>query len=435
MSLVAMGLSHHTSPVSVLEEAALDEGGVMALARRIAGGESIREVLVLGTCNRLEVYAEASTFHGAVSDLGAALVAATGIPAERLTDHLYVHYEERAIAHLFAVACGLDSMAVGESSILGQLRAALRRAQRDGRAGPALNGVVQQALRVGKRAHAETELDRASVSLVEAGLSSACAHVGALSNARVVVVGAGSMAGLAVATVDRAGCADLVIASRTMERARRLAAPIGARAVSLTRLDTVLVQADIVISCTGAVGHVLDARRIETVADLRQGRPQAYIDLALPRDIDPRAEGVPGVHLVGLAELGEILSGGIVADDVAEVRDLVTAEVAAYLARRRMVQVAPTVAALRSRATDLLEGELVRLDTRLPDLDERQRAEVRLGMHRLLEKLLHTPTVRVKELAGQSDPGDYAHALRELFGLDPYDVAAVSTSHDPGVLS
>lgn len=435
MSLIAMGLSHHSAPVHVLEEAALDEGGVNALADRLSGAESVREVVVLATCNRLEVYAEAATFHGAVTDLGAALVHATGIPQDRLADYLYVHYEDRAIAHLFSVACGLDSMAVGESSILGQLRAALRRAQRDGRVGPELNGLLQHALRVGKRAHAETSLDRTSVSLVEAGLSAAVEHVGPIERARALIVGAGSIAALAVATLDRSGCSDLEIASRTLDRARRLAAPVGARALPMTRLDSALRGADIVISCTGAVGHILDEERVRAVTERRPGRPQAYVDLALPRDVDPAVDDLPGVRLVSLTELGDLLAGRGSGDEVAEVRDLVTVEVATYLARRRMTQVAPTVAALRARAVGLMENEAARLESRLPELDERQRAEVRLALHRTVDKLLHTPTVRVKELAGRGEPGDYADALRQLFGLDPYDAAAVSSPCESGGLT
>ena len=432
MSLIAMGLSHHTAPVHVLEEAALDEGGVNALADRLAGAESVREVVVLATCNRLEVYAEAATFHGAVTELGAALVNATGISQDRLTDYLYVHYEDRAIAHLFSVACGLDSMAVGESSILGQLRGALRRGQRVGRVGPELNGLLQHALRVGKRAHAETNLDRTSISLVEAGLGAAVEHVGPLQQARILIVGAGSIAALAVATLERAGCTDLDIASRTLDRARLLAAPVGARALPMTRLDSALCEADVVISCTGAVGHILDEDRVRTVTRARHGRRQAYVDLALPRDVDPAVVDLPGIRLISLSELGDILAGRGAGDDVAEVRDLVTVEVASYLARRRMTQVAPTVAALRARAVDLMENEVSRLESRLPELDERQRAEVRLALHRTVDKLLHTPTVRVKELAGRTEPGDYAEALRQLFGLDPYDVAAVSSPCEGG---
>ncbi|QQS01432.1 MAG: glutamyl-tRNA reductase [Austwickia sp.] len=435
MSLLAVGLSHRSAPMAVLEEAAVDAAGVEALAQALAACENVREVLVLGTCNRLEVYAECGTFHGALAEIGQCLVAATGIERERLTEHLYVHYEERAIAHLFTVACGLDSMALGEGQILGQLRTSLRRAQRAGRAGPVLNALVQQALRVAKRAHTETGLDRAGLSLVETALGAAADHVGPLTGACVLVLGAGSMSSLAATTIARSGCRDLVIVNRTYERAVLLAEATAGRAVRVTRMAQALTEADVVVSCTGAVGYVVSADQVGEAAAARQHRPQVYLDLALPRDVQPSAGQTPGITLLGLAELGDLLAGrdgDTAADELGAARDLVTAEVAAYLAHRRTLQVAPTVAALRSRAQQVLEAELDRLAARVPDLAEREQAEVRLAMHRVVEKLLHTPTVRVKELAGSAEPGDYAHALRELFGLDPYDVAAVSTPVEPG---
>ena len=436
MSLLVVGLSHRSAPMAVLEEAAVDPAGIDGLAAALASCENVREVMVLGTCNRLEVYAETTTFHGALTEIGQCLVAATRIDRERLTEYLYVHYEERAIAHLFGVACGLDSMAVGEGQILGQLRTSLRRSQRAGRAGPVLNTLVQQGLRVAKRAHTETGLDRAGLSLVEAGLRGAQAYVGPLADASVLVLGAGSMSSLAATTVTRTGSRDLVILNRTHERAVRLAAATSGRAARTAELPAVLADADVVISCTGAVGYVVGADLAAAAAAARGHRSQVYLDLALPRDIAPAAADVDGVTVLGLAELGEIIAaGGTTSDDLAAARDLVTAEVAAFLTHRRSLQVAPTVAALRSRAQEVLQGELDRLATRVPDLDDRERAEVRLAMHRVVEKLLHTPTVRVKELTGTAEPGDYAHALRELFGLDPYDVAAVSTPPDKGGLA
>lgn len=435
MSLLAIGLSHRSAPMAVLEEAAIDPQGVTALAAALASCDNIREVMVLGTCNRLEVYAEAATFHGAVSEIGALLVAATGIPRERLTEHLYVHYEERAVAHLFTVACGLDSMAVGEGQILGQLRCGLRDAQHAGQAGPVLNSLVQQALRVAKRAHTETGIDRAGLSLVEAGMRAAQAHVGELADASVLVLGAGSMSSLAASTVARLGCRELIVVNRTYDRAVRLADSTGGQPMPLHRLDEALAVADVVISCTGAVGYVLPPERIEHASRARDGRPQVYVDLALPRDVHPEGGHHPGVTVISLAELGDIIAADTDAkDEVESVRDLVTAEVATFLAHRRTLQVAPTVAALRARAQEVLQAEMERLDGRLPDADEHVHAEVRLAMHRVVEKLLHTPTVRVKELTGTSDPGDYAHALRELFGLDPYDVAAVSSPPETGGL-
>ena len=427
-AVVVLGLSHRSAPIALLEAVALDPARAAALATAVHDGENVQEAVVLATCNRVEVYARAATFHGAVTEIGEALAAASGVPLAELRDHLYVHYEDRAIAHVFSVACGLDSMAIGEGQILGQLRGALRSAQERGQAGATLNALFQQALRVGKRAHAETGIDSVSVSMVEAGLLHAADVLGPLADTRVLVIGAGSMSGLAATTISRLGSSDMVIINRTLAKAQHLAAATGGRALPLHDLEVALSQADLVISCTGAVGHVITTETIAAAADSDSGGPQVFIDLALPRDVAPDVAELDGIHVVGLAELGEVLAAdGQSTPHVKAAHDLVVAEVAAYLTGRRAQDVAPTVAALRSRAAEVVTAELNRLDHHLPDdLPETTRAEIQLAVHRVVEKLLHTPTVRVKELAGDGEGGDYALALRELFDLDPHDVAAVS---------
>ena len=437
MSVVVIGLSHRSAPLALLEAAALDPVGAAALATVVCRGGNVSEALVLATCNRVEIYAVAETFHGAVTDISDALVAAAGVPLAVLREHLYVHYEDRAIAHLFSLACGMDSMAVGEGQILGQLRMALRAAQKREQVGGTLNTLFQQALRVGKRAHTETDIDRVSVSMVEAGLRHSAGVRGSLADTRVLVVGAGSMSSLAATTVSRLGSAELVIINRTLAKAEHLAAATGGRALPLQDLELALSQADLVISCTGAVGHVITAEILSAAAGARVGGPQVLIDLALPRDVAPDVADLPGVHVVGLAELGEALAtDSTFAPHVKAVRDLVVAEVAAYLAYRRAHEVAPTVAALRSRAADVVAAELSRLDQRLPeDLSKNTRAEIQLAVHRVVEKLLHTPTVRVKELAVDGKSGEYTQALRELFDLDPDDVAAVSAVPESGAVA
>ncbi|HRW18874.1 MAG TPA: glutamyl-tRNA reductase [Dermatophilaceae bacterium] len=428
MSVLVVGLSHHSAPLALLERAALTPEAAAALGRRLAGDECLDGAAVLATCNRIEVYAGAATFHGALSAVTAALADATGMPRGELTEHLYVHYEERAVAHVFGVAAGLDSMAVGETQILGQLRDAHRTAHRDGTLDEELGALLQRALRVGKRVHAETDIDAASRSLVDAGLEAAAEWVGPLEAARVLVVGAGGMSALAATTVARSGPAELVIVNRTTARAQRLAARVGGRVVAWPHRGEALVEADVVVCSTGAAGHVVDRAQVEAVLAARTGRRQAYVDLALPRDVDPGVAEIPGVRLVDLTTVGDRLAAGAV-PGVAQVRDLVTAEVAEHVAARATRRVAPTVAALRARAESVLAAELDRLDARAPGLDEHSRAEVHQAMRRVVDKLLHAPTVRVKVLAAQADsPGDYEAALRELFGLDEHDIAALSVS-------
>jgi len=334
------------------------------------------------------------------------------------------------VAHAFTVACGLDSMAVGESQILGQMRDALGGAQEAGQVGESLNSLLQQALRVGKRAHTETDIDQHSVSLVQIALEQSRDVLGPLDLRSAAVVGAGGMSGLAAATTRREGIGSLTIVNRTFERAERLAAATSGEARPWSDLGDVLAASDLVITCTGAVGHVITADLLEASAVRRSGRAQVVVDLALPRDVEPAvtwSARIPSVTLVDLQGLGQLLEGRADTTQVGQVRELVTGEVADYLTRRMEKSVAPTVAALRARAAALVSAEMERLDQRLPELDAATRAEIAHAVHRIVEKLLHTPTRRVKEFAMGGSGDDYAAALRELFDLEPKDVANVST--------
>ena len=425
MSVLVVGVSHRTAPVSVLEQLALDPDGVQKLIRQVIDCEHVLEATVLSTCNRIEIYAEVDRFHGSVEAVSRVLCERAVQRPEDIVQHLYVHYDDGAVSHLFNVASGLDSMVVGEGQILGQAREALRLGQDTGSIGPALNVLFQQALRVGKRAHAETDIDGAAPSLVSVAVDRAAAAIGPISGKRVVVIGAGSMAALAVSTVRRLGAADIAIANRTSSNAARLAEQYDGRMVELADLDRSLVQADLVISCTGATGLVLPLAQIAQ-ARSHATRPLAIIDLALPHDVDPAVGQLPGVTLIGLARLAEEVNDGEGATDVAAVRSIVNQEITAFLAARRSASVTPTVVALRTMATGVVEAEVDRLMSRLPDLDLQTRAEVELAVRRVADKLLHQPTVRVKELANETGAISYAAALAELFSLDPEAVDAVT---------
>ncbi len=431
MSVLVVGVSHRSAPVPVLERLALDPSGVSKLVADVLESAHVSEAAAVSTCNRVEIYAEVDRFHGSVEDLSAMLAARAGESREDVIPHLYVHFDEGAVAHLFAVAAGLDSMVVGESQILGQVREALRRGQDDGSVGTALNVLFQQALRVGKRAHTETDIDRAGQSLLTVALD----QVGQdLTGRRVLVVGAGSMAGLAVATASRRGSTDIVVANRTPERAHRLAETAGGRAVGLQAVPGEIAAADLVVSCTGATGMVLDAA---SFAGVDHTGEVDVLDLALPHDIDPVVGDLPGVRLTGLADLARTLENSDAAVDIDSVRRIVAEEVAAFDAARRAAQVTPTVVALRTLATDVVDAEMLRLLGRLPELTPAARAEVEQTVRRVADKLLHAPTVRIKELAQQTNAVSYADALAELFALDSEAVKAVTRPEveTPGISS
>jgi glutamyl-tRNA reductase len=424
MSVLVVGMSHKSAPVALLEQVALDGDSVNKLIDEVAACEHVTEATVIATCNRIEIYADVDRFHGSVEEVSRLLIERAGESTEVMLPHLYVHYDDGAVSHLFQVVAGLDSMAIGEGQILGQTRDALSAGQEIGTVGPALNVLFQQALRVGKRARAETDIDRAAPSLVTAALDRSHAAVGGLAGKRVLVLGAGAMAGLATATVAARGAGSVAVVNRTPGNAERLAREYGARSAALAELGAELALADVVVSCTGAAG-VLVTREMVAAATT-DGRELAIVDLALPHDVEPSAADLPGVTLVNLTQLADELRASEAGQEVEAVRQIVAQEVAAFLSARRQASVTPTVVALRSMATSVVDAEMERLSGRLPDLDDATRAEVLHTVRRVADKLLHQPTVRVKELANEDGAVSYADALAKLFALDQDAVDAVT---------
>jgi len=418
VSVLAVGISHRSADVRVLERATVPAGEVNKVLDELLRCENVVEAALVTTCNRVEVYTVVEAFHGGLADVVGVLGRHSGLDVAELYEHLYVHYASAAAEHLFQVSAGLDSMVIGESQILGQVRTAYNTASEAGTAGRALHELFQRALRVGKRVHSETGLDAAGGSVVSEALADADATLGGLTGRRALIVGAGSMGGLAAAALRRAGIGEIVVANRTEQTGARLAElqvqqGTPARAVGLADLEAHLAQADIVVSCTGSSGIVVDA----TMVAGRTG-PLVVCDLGLPRDVAPDVADLPGVTIVDLESLQRRLAAAPSGLDTARAAGIVAEEVRGHLATQRSAEVTPTVTALRRRAAEVVDAELLRLDSRL-DLDGPVRAEVAQTVRRVVDKLLHTPTVRVKELASGPGGAEYAEALRELFQLDP----------------
>ena len=440
MSVLLFGVSHRSAPVSVLERLATDEPDQFKLVQQLLQSPLVTEVMMLSTCNRVEVYAVVDAFHGGLSAIGAVLAEHSGLTMGELTKHAYVRYSEAAVEHLFAVTSGLDSAVVGEQQVLGQVRRAYAAAEAHQTVGRVLHDLAQRALAVGKRVHSETSIDAAGASVVSVALDIAATRLSGLDGRTAVVIGAGSMGALSAAHLVRAGVRHIHVVNRSLPRAQRLAQSIAEQGVSaqartLDDLPAALAGADLVISCTGAVRPVVSLADVHhaLAASARDelAAPLVLCDLGMPRDIDPAVAGLPGVAVVDMERVQREPSARAAAADAEAARLIVADEVAAYLAGQRMAEVTPTVTALRQRAADVVEAELLRLENRRPGLAADQRDEVARTVRRVVDKLLHAPTVRVKQLAGGPGGDAYAEALRELFELDPHAVDAVAGGEIP----
>jgi glutamyl-tRNA reductase len=423
MSILALSVSHKTAPVEVLARLAVDAPTSTKLVDALLASEHIDEAIVLSTCNRTEIYAAVSRFHGALDDISLTLADFVGMSVADLQDACAVYFDEGAVVHTFSVASGLESVVVGESQVLGQVKAALTHCQAGGSVGTVLNTLFQSAIRVAKRVHSETGIGSAGRSLVTAAYDLLTRSCGDLAGQRLLVVGAGAMAGLAARSAAEAGAA-VTCANRTLARAERLAASVGGAAVDLSELPRALKEIDVLVTCTGAKAVMI------TPPDLADTPVSGVVDLALPADVDPAVADL-GIELVNLERLVAEHDDSGTGAELEFARDLVRQEVANFLSVRRSAQVAPTVVALRSMASSVVAAELARLDGKLPDLGARERTEVQRTISRIVDKLLHQPTVRVQQLAADPDALDYAAALRELFALHPQSVAAVMSTDVP----
>ncbi|WP_026917403.1 glutamyl-tRNA reductase [Gordonia shandongensis] len=427
MSVLLFGVSHRSAPVSVLERLAVADDQRGKLIDDLLSTRTVSEAMMVSTCNRVEIYAVVDAFHPALDAVGRVIGDHSGLSVAELTGHAYVRYSEAAVEHLFTVAAGLDSMVVGEQQILGQIRGAYTDADANRTAGRTLHELAQQALRVGKRVHTETGIDRAGASVVSVALNRASTVRGEHAPLRsAVVLGAGAMGSLATSALAGDGVADITVVNRTAERAADVAASVAekytvaARGTTFDGVAEAMADADIVVTCTGSVTAVLGVGEIHSALAARTNpAPLMICDLGLPRDVDPAAARLPNVHIIDIEGLrGDEQTRAAEADALAA-RAIVASELADYLSVQRQAEVTPTVAALRQRAADVVEAEILRLAGRLPDLDDTQRDEVAKTVRRVADKLLHAPTVRVKQLASSGRGDHYAEALRELFELAP----------------
>lgn len=419
MSIVVIGVNHRTSPIEMLERVSLPKDALAKVVHDLRVRENIREVVVLSTCNRIEVYAVAERFHGAYADIRDFFCELGGLHPDDLHPHLYSQHDDAAISHLFEVAAGLDSAVLGEHEILGQVRTAWELAQGEGGAAASLNLLFRHALEVGKRARTETAISRATASVSHAAVEMATEHLAGLRGRRVLVVGAGEMSeGMAVA-LAASGVGEIAVTNRTADRAAALATRVGGRVAPFADLAGAIAEADLVLTSTGSGGTLIEYETVAAASRARPDRPLLIVDIAVPRDVDPAVDSLPNVTRLDLDDLRAWAARGVElrAGEAAKVRVIVAEEVERYLLEATSRQAAPLVAQLRERVEAVRTGELDRHARKLASLSPEQRDAVDQLTKGIIAKLLHEPSVRLKDDAGTPRGERNAAAVRDLFGL------------------
>lgn len=418
MSIVVIGVNHRTGPLALLERLAIPADAQGKAIAGLVSRHNIREAVVLSTCNRTEIYAVAERFHGAYADIRDFLCDLAGLGADDLHPHLYSQHDDAAVTHLFEVAAGLDSAVLGESEILGQVRSAWELAQEEGGTKATLNLLFRHAIETGKRARTETSIGRGTTSVSYAAVEMATERLGSLVGRRVLVVGAGEMGEGIAAALVHAGANDIVVANRTVERAEQLAARIGGRVVPFTDLPAALGEADVVLTCTGAGSTLIDFHLLESSRG-RSISPLLIVDIAVPRDVAAEVTQLAGVTLLNLDDLRDWAGRALLlrAEEALRVSDIVSEEVERFGVEATARQAAPLVAQLHQRAEAVRMSEIDRFSARLASLDDAQRAALEAVTKGIVAKLLHTPSVKLKDDAGTPQGERNAATVRDLFDL------------------
>lgn len=429
MSAFVVGLNHRSAPLALLERVGVPEVRLEKALAGLRGLEHVQEAVVISTCNRVEVYAFAATFHGAYENVREFLAEFSYTPLGEFSPQLYSLFGADAVAHLFRVVSGLDSAVLGETEIQGQVKRAWEAAQREAAAGPELNRLFRHALQTGKRVRSNTSVGTEKISSVcEAAVGLLHQELGDLSGRRALMLGTGEVGQTGARLLSGMGLAEVCVASRTWQRASHLAAEVGGRAVHLDELSEELVEMDFLISATGAPSLMLERNDLAAVMERRAGLAKPHrlvvLDLAVPRDVDPMAAGVDGVTLFDITDVQAFVAeASAVAETEASLEEMhraqaiINEEVENHLAADSAEAMAPLIVDFRRSICDISQSEFDRFESQLASLSGEQRESVEALVHSIVNKVLHTPTARIKESADSSESEVLGEALRDLFDL------------------
>jgi glutamyl-tRNA reductase len=419
MSLLVVGCNHHSADLALLERLAVPSEQLPKALASLTGLPHVAEAVVLSTCNRVEVYAHVTRFHPGLQEIRGWLAERGDIHPQDLDELQYSYHDDRAAAHLFSVAAGLDSMVVGERQIAVQVKQAMEAAREEDAARRMLQRVFRQAVRVGRRVRRETAISAGAASMVTVGLDAVVDRLdGPLAGRRVAIVGAGKIGALTADRVAELEVAHVDVWNRSPDKARRLADRVAGQVVTAGDLAPTLAAADVVVCTTGAPEPVIDVDLVRRALDGRDdARPLVLLDLAVPRNVAPACAELDGVEVVDIDDVRDMADRGQTGEAVTDARVIVEQEAERFLTWTRAAAVEPTIRAMRDHAESVRQAELERLAGKLGGLGERERATVEALTRGILNTLLHEPTVRLKALADGDGAERHVDALQELFDL------------------
>ena len=419
MSVIVVGLNHRTVPLDLFEKMTVPEAKLPKALADLSSRENISESVILSTCNRIEIYAYAEKFHGAYQDIRNFLSEISHVAPEDFSDHLIGLFGSDAVEHLFKVSSGIDSAVIGEHEILGQVRSAWELAIEEQAVGTVLNSLFRHSLEVGKRARSETLISRNITSVSQAAVAMADKHLNGLIGKRVLVVGAGEMGEGMAKSLHAGGITELRVANRTWDRAVETAERLNGKPVRLDELPLNLTEVDLLLTSTGATAAILEYGDLDEAARQREGRELLIVDIAVPRDVDPASAELDGVTLLDMDDLREFAEKGIRAreKEVSSVIEIINEELERFSNLFSARSVAPIVTQLHSRAEEIRNAELQKLFRKFPELTSEQLKGIETLTSVIANKLIHEPTVRLKDAAGTPKGERLSEALQDLFDL------------------
>lgn len=419
MHIVVVGLNYRTAPVEVREQFAFAESDLPAALHQLMKTKGVLEGVVVATCNRTEIYVVMDRLHMGGYFLRGFMEQWFGVKGEQFAQHMYIYEDEQAIAHLFRVTCGLDSMVIGETQILGQVRSAFLTAQAEGVTGTWFNRLFKQAVTLGKRAHSETSIGESAVSVSYAAVELGKRIFGMFSGKKVLILGAGKMSELTVKHLYSSGAAEVIVANRTLSRAIELADKFSGKPSTIEDAIKSLHEVDIVISSTGADGYVLTADQVGYAMKRRPSRPLFMIDIAVPRDIDPAAANVPDVFLYDIDDLEGIVENNLEMrrSEAAKIEVMISEEMDEFQLWLKTLGVRPVIRALQDKSNAIHEETMESLFNKLPELDEHQRKVIRRLTKSIVNQMMHDPINVIKELSSGKQGTEALDYFSKIFAL------------------